>query len=92
MPEPTAAAVIVALPGATPTTLAVVLVAFLAIVTEAGTVTMPVGLAVRFTTVSAAAGADRLTVTLRLSVPVRVNDPGERLSKALVVTVPFTAV
>jgi len=43
MPEPTAAAVIVALPGATPTTLAVVLVAFLVIVTEAGTVTMPVG-------------------------------------------------
>src|SRR5579884_2528808 len=65
-----AVAVMVVPPTLTPVIGSGAVVAFLAIVTDAGTLTTPVGLALRLTVRAAGAGADRVSVAFWVVVPV----------------------
>src|SRR5579884_3549696 len=65
-----AVAVMVVPPTAAPVIGSVAVVAFFAIVTEAGMLTTPVGLELRFTVRADGAGADKVSVAFWVAVPV----------------------
>ena len=82
-----AAAVTVAVPGATPVTCTIAVVAFCAIWTDAGTVTTPVGLAVRFTVMPpAGAAVGSVSVKSFVSRPVIERLGGAKLNVVFPVT------
>jgi hypothetical protein len=74
-------------PTLTPVTGMIAVVAFAAIVTVAGTLTIPPGLALMFTArPPAGAGPESVTVRFLVSVPLIVSGAGERLKDAVVCT------
>jgi hypothetical protein len=79
-------AVIVVVPTATAVTGTVTDLAFWAMVTDAGTVTMPVWLALKFTVMGEGAGADRFNVTFCVAGPVMVIDDALKLRAAATFT------
>jgi hypothetical protein len=75
-------AVMLAVPTLTPVTGTVTVVAFAAIETEAGTVTTPGGVALRFTVSAAGVAAESESVRFCVATPVIVKSCGLKLSAA----------